>query len=208
MPRGVSMKTPDNVARARRLRAEGKSLWQVAQDIGGSVQTISAWMNDPDGALLRARKDSYAGTCGDCGGPTDGSSGRSPARRCARCIKRIGMLETKWDQAKIIEAIREWASVYGVPPTAMQWNVSAARLKGRDDWAERYANDYRQWPAQSVVQSHFPSWNEAIRAAGFSPRDRRGESLQSPPQIRNAGVRQPGAAGAGTPFDQALRRTA
>lgn len=88
MGRGISMKTPENLARAQQLRAEGKLFREIAEEIGVAVQTIDAWLNDPDGSRIRARKDSYRGTCIDCSGPTSGCNGRGPRgvpTRCARC---------------------------------------------------------------------------------------------------------------------------
>ncbi len=66
------MKTPENLARARQMRSEGKLLREIAEEIGVEVQTINSWLIDPDGSRLRARKESYRGTCIDCSGPTSG----------------------------------------------------------------------------------------------------------------------------------------
>lgn len=54
------------------------------------------------------------------------------------------------DQAEVLERIREWARVHGEPPR-------------QDDW--------RKGPIKpSLVHKLFGSWNNAIAAAGFTPR--------------------------------------
>jgi len=88
MARGRSMKTPANLARAQRMRAKGKLFREIAEEIGVAISTIDAWLNDPDGQRIRARKESYRGTCIDYSGPTSGCNGRGPRgapKRCARC---------------------------------------------------------------------------------------------------------------------------
>lgn len=68
------------------LRAEGLKYREIAAELGVPLQTVYAWVTDPDGAKLRARKASYAGRCADCGGPTTGNDGRNAApERCFSC---------------------------------------------------------------------------------------------------------------------------
>lgn len=78
----------ERVAAAARLRADGLLLREIAERMGGvSVKTVSDWLNDPDGAKLAARKESYRGSCELCGAPTSGHNGRGPRapRYCAHC---------------------------------------------------------------------------------------------------------------------------
>ena len=83
--------------------------------MGVAVQTVSAWINDPDGSRLRARKDSYRGECAECGGPTCGGDGpTNTPMLCAACVQ--------WTDEQIIDAIRAWAEGHGgIPPKQIDW---------------------------------------------------------------------------------------
>jgi transposase len=76
---GGSGTRAEKALRARALRARGMHVRDIAATMGAAPGTVRAWLNDPDGSKLRARKDSYRGACRECGAPTDGSSGRQSA---------------------------------------------------------------------------------------------------------------------------------
>jgi transposase-like protein len=65
--------SPEVRAEALRLHAEGHSYAQITARTGVPRATISAWQSDPDGSKARARKESYRGTCAECGAPTTGA---------------------------------------------------------------------------------------------------------------------------------------
>ena len=156
-----------NVARARELRAQGLLLREVAERMGVAVQTVSAWINDPDGSRLRARKDSYRGECAECGGPTCGGDGpTNTPMLCAACIQ--------WTDGQIIDAIRAWAEVHGgIPPKELDWQWAPAD---------------RSHPSGGAVVRRM-GWNEAILRAGFSVRcDRRPETQAEIERQIRAGV--------------------
>lgn len=77
-------------------------------------------------------------------------------------------LHAVWSKDKIITEIKEFADEFGRPPTAFEWNPSAARSSGWSKTADLFEN--RTWPSSTVVQYHFGSWSKAILAAGFQPR--------------------------------------
>lgn len=81
----------------------------------------------------------------------------------------------KWTPEVIVERIREWAAEHGgEPPGIVDWNPHLSRLKlGDERRALRFEIDDR-WPWFSSVIARFGSWNEAIRAAGFEPRQANG----------------------------------
>lgn len=88
----------ERVSRAERfvqitvLRRDGLTIRQVGLRLGISRSMVSEIINDPDGSKARARRESYAGVCDECGGPTDGSNGRANAPpRCLYCIQGIPM---------------------------------------------------------------------------------------------------------------------
>jgi Homing endonuclease associated repeat len=77
--------------------------------------------------------------------------------------------ESFWTRDDLIERIQAWNETYGSPPGARDWSPSMARKQGRDDIAERFERD-GCWPYVNTVQRVFGSWNEGVRAAGFTPR--------------------------------------
>ncbi len=89
--RGQTVKSPEVLAEARRLRDQGMLLRGIAERFGVSVKTVHAWLTDPDGSALRARKDSYAGVCVECGGWVSGHAGRNGrSLRCTTCGSCLG----------------------------------------------------------------------------------------------------------------------
>lgn len=81
------------IERRKALAARVTELWnggmrqeEIGTLIGLRRSTISDLIRDPDGSRGRARKDSYRGTCRECGARTSGSNGpdNAPAL-CWRC---------------------------------------------------------------------------------------------------------------------------
>jgi hypothetical protein len=130
-----------------------------------------------DAAKQRARHDRYRGVCEVCGGPTGGSNGPGKAPRfCKRCH---GPAHARWTSEAIIAAIQAWTERFGAPPTATEWNPTAARnyvaaFPNRPS-AERLSECARivveeDWPRSNTVRLRFGTWSAAIRAAGFETR--------------------------------------
>jgi hypothetical protein len=156
---------------AQRLREEGLLLREIAERMGAKRTTVSAWLCDPDGSKLRARKDSYRGECIDCGARTDGSNGRANApRRCDECSRRFRHERRIWTPDTIVEAIRAFHDQYGFVPCATDWSPALAYAHTLSD-AEVRARRYETgaWPPTATVLKECGSWNAAIRAAGFEP---------------------------------------
>lgn len=149
MSRGRTVKTPERVAVAMGLWREGMTQAEIGDLFGVTNAAISAWLRDPDGTQLRARKDRYAQPCVDCGVQTSGWRGRRVSPRCRSCANTI------WPAERIVDKICEWQRLYGELPTARQWRVQP---------------DAEDWPCTSVVQGRFGSWNAGIEAAGSTPR--------------------------------------
>lgn len=167
MPRGYQYDPALRVA-ARRMRGEGMTFQAITDALGVGKSTVANWIYDPDGSKKRARIDSYAGSCRDCGKPTDGSNGPHHApERCLGCATELlKSASAKW----MIESIQRWADEHGgVPPRSTDWNVAQRLERGELRAAEEYrAGD---WPATSGLPAKFGSWNAAIEAAGFEPRE-------------------------------------
>lgn len=110
------------------------------------------------------QRTTYSRSCVDCGKPTYNATS-SPPERCSPCTNRHNAF---WTKEKIIDAINSWADLMdGKPPSAVDWNAAQAIATGHPEKAERYRSG--SWPALSVVQYVFGSWNAAVTAAGFSP---------------------------------------
>lgn len=144
----------ERAAKAAAMRARGMTGSQIAEAMGVRPKTVYSWLDDPDGSKLAARKDSYRGTCEECGGPTDGSYGPGKAPRvCLTCIT--------WTEEAVIEAMRRWADANGgLPPRMVDWRPSG--------------------PGHPVATARVIKrigWNELLLRAGFELRcDRRPET--------------------------------
>ena len=134
----------EKVAVARELREEGLLLREIAERLGVAKQTVHAWLTDPDGSRLRARKDSYRGICQECGGPTNGSRGpgRAP-KTCLTCLT--------WSEEAILEALRAFAAVHGRSPRCCDTRDTEGLL-----------------PNAKAVVRRFGSWNAGLVAAGLT----------------------------------------
>lgn len=178
--RGVTAKTPERVAEAIALREQGWIYRDIAEHLGIARETAVQWVRDPDGTKLRARKDSYARPCIDCGGPTSGSQGRRPEPRCLQCATIIAGESRKiWTREAVALAIKEWAHRYGEPPAMADWCHHRALVRlGDGDRARRAEREMAAGAIPSVqgVIRAFGSWNAAIEASGFAPRAGHGGS--------------------------------
>lgn len=160
---------------AVRLEALGLSLPLIADRVGVSKSTIYRWLRP--GYAERSRKLSNeakrrrTGVCEDCGAETryNGHSAEVSAR-CLRCSAiRVGDRKSVWTQEAVIEAIREWALLYGDPPAIADWNPHQCEHVLHDyERPERYKAGY--WPSASWVVRRFGRWNAALVAAGFDER--------------------------------------
>jgi hypothetical protein len=81
-----------------------------------------------------------------------------------------------WTEARIIDAMREWASIHGGPPSVTDWRPASARRLGDHNRAARFHEGL--WPHASSVVTRFGGWDHAIRAAGFESRRPRPQSHQ------------------------------
>lgn len=168
--KGVTMKTPDRVAEAQRLRDAGWLYRQIAESSGVSVSTVHAWVTDPDGLELRARKDSYRGRCVDCGALTDGSNGRgNPAKRCAECSARYQHEHAVWTRERLITEAHRWRDLTGSWPVTTYWHSTVGSSRTRAAYRS-VVLEFRAltgpWPSIRAVQAVFGSWAAFMEACG------------------------------------------
>ena len=110
----------------------------------------------------------YAGECETCGAPTDGSNGRDKApKHCSMCAPAAN---AKWPRERILAKIREWAEQHGEPPSCRDWNPALAKDLGGAAAAVIERFEAGDWPWYGSVTYYWPTWNDAIAAAGFEPR--------------------------------------
>ena len=128
-----------------RMHAGGIRMPAIASELDVAVDTV--------------RKYLRASRC-DCGrnwmvrGPHCSQCGHEEATRSAAARR------TRWDQQRVVAALRRWTRLEGRPPSAEAW------LGGR--YAQgRWAREYPRWPSSGVVSGLFGSWNAAVAAAGL-----------------------------------------
>lgn len=81
-----------------------------------------------------------------------------------------------WTEQRIIDALQEWARIYGQPPTTVDWAPNIARARGNEEQARRFEEGFARgdWPWFSIVITRFGSWNRGLAAAELPTRPRRG----------------------------------
>ncbi len=131
---------------------------QVGATLGITQSAVANVLHDPDGAKQRARRESYVGTCEDCGGETRSDGTSNPSPLCAPCASA----RTKyWTADSVVDAIQRFAAVHGRPPYSTEW----IKVDPDNGYPSR-GNVYRSSSSHSGAP--FASWADAIEAAGFA----------------------------------------
>jgi transposase len=139
----------EKARRAAELRREGLTYREIGERMGGAKQsTVHAWLDDPDGSKLKARKRGYDGTCRVCGGRTNGYAGPGKAGvTCASCVVAEGIR----NRAAVVEAwnhgmtVKEIAARFGMGYDQVRGLVQFGRKKG-DGVSLHRARNRVHWP--------------------------------------------------------------
>lgn len=169
--KGIKGPTAERLALAARvaeLRAERGWSWaQIAVELDISASYVSELFRDPDGALARARKDSYARPCPDCGEPMSGSDGRDDGpEHCADCAPKYAKV---WTRDAIAESFREFYERFGRTPSAPDTQMGSPSVAAKmtpERIADAYSAGDVRLPRHSTVIEVFDSWADAQRYAG------------------------------------------
>ena len=147
----------DRAREAKRLRKSYGFIYaEIVRLMGISRSYANALVTDPDGSKQEARRETYRGTCVDCGARTTGSEGREKApKRCAACSQAKQSAEKYWTEERIIAAIQRYAAEHGRPPVATEWLYGSHGI------------NVDGYPYASQVLREMGSWGDAIEAAGF-----------------------------------------
>lgn len=131
----------ERVEAARSMHAAGESNRAIADELGVKSYTVSRY--------LRAHP------CRACADPVVGK-----AKLCHACSTRQAN-PMRWSREEVIAAVRKWVRLEGRAPTTLDWR--AVRLGG----AERWEDEFPDWPPASVGRLLFGGWNRLLEAAGI-----------------------------------------
>lgn len=143
------------------LLAEGATCREVCATLGIGHSYFYSLKADPEGLGEAARKLRYRGTCKACGRSTTGSNGLDAPSYCSHCAP--AHYHTRWTREGIIFALQEIARLTGEVPKA-----KAAFTGGYNDLPLELQG--RIGGVGTTAQKLFGSWNNAIAAAGMTPR--------------------------------------
>lgn len=169
------------IEEARVLFGRGWTTRELVDHFHVHPNTIRRWVNPEYDQLVaataRARKEKYQGECIICGTPTSGSYGTNRQTLCKKHkLKVKPKKDGIWPRERLIKAMQDWETIFGEPPSIVDWNSTQARKLGDEVRAKYFDDNKDQWPWFSQVVREFGTWNAGIKAAGFTPRPRHGTS--------------------------------
>lgn len=157
----MSLDRAANAKRVHALKATGLNGVQIAERLGLSRSYTYELLSDPEGNVVRARKDSYRGTCERCGARTDGSNGINAPVVCHRCDgpeKSARMTATFGDQRDKLAALYRSGMSFKDIAAAMGWGqknaehtVTVAMHRLRRDYGYDLPYRYPQRRGKRVV---------------------------------------------------------
>lgn len=148
---------PELRERAKQMREGGALVKTIASELGVPKPTVIRWLNPEleqrERERARKRKFEEKKRCPSCG-----KKMANTAQLCLACYRSS---QRHWTRERVIEALRAWAAENGRAPIFSDWERS-----GKDHPAIRTIT--------AGSDPTFKTWSEALEAAGFEPRKRRG----------------------------------
>jgi hypothetical protein len=129
----------ERVDAARNMHAVGESNRAIADQLGVKPYTVSRYLK--------------AHPCRTCADPVVGK-----AKFCHACSTRRGN-PMRWSEEEVVTAVHKWVRLEGKPPTSNDWRPT--RFGG----AERWEDEFPDWPPASVGRLLFGGWNRLLEAA-------------------------------------------
>jgi hypothetical protein len=130
----------ERVAAALRLEREGLDTRAIADAIGVTPATARGY--------LRSH------SCRSCADPVVGNG-----RLCHVCATRRAN-PRRWTREEVMTAVRRWIDLEGRAPTTADWRPR------RHGGAERWDEEFGDWPPSSVGRIVFGGWGALLEAAG------------------------------------------
>lgn len=158
--------TVDRAHAAAEMRAQGMYLREIGEALGISDSSVARLLDpakaDQHRLTSLEAKRRRTGTCGDCGGTTryNGHKNKGASERCKACQLDLQVASKVWTAEAIVSAVQAWAELHGQPPRVTDWQHPSG--DGGHPAATTVYN---------IPSAPFPTWNAAIMAAGFNPRD-------------------------------------
>ena len=150
----MALSREEKIAKARELRAEGRTSGQIALALGSPASTVRNWY--------------LGGNCEVCGAALDGSRGSNSPTLCAKHAAAGVRSRTK---ERAIAEIQRWVAEFGRAPSAMDWNPYAVERHPTltEETKQRKIERHRAggWPWASLVTNAFGSWSAGLKAAGL-----------------------------------------
>lgn len=166
--KGHIKRTPERVAEARLMRANGADYHRIAEHFGIAYTTAHAWVTDPDRNQELARKESYRGTCEECGAPTYG--GRGPGKAATHCVDCV-----RWTREQVLDVFSTFVILHGRSPRVIDATVGHP--------------GHGLLPHVEVAKRLFGGWNEALLAADLPlAMDRRPETQARIEELASEGL--------------------
>ncbi len=142
----------ERVDTARQLASSGWGAQAIGRHLGVSRSSVHNYL--------------HANACPDCGGPVTNPQ----AHRCSTCTTHEPAVARIWTREAVSDAIRDWHSEQGQPPSYRDWTPSR-------NSPGRWEADYPRWPSAAVVCDLYGDrsdpWNSALTHAGTQLRFRR-----------------------------------
>ncbi|HYP55661.1 MAG TPA: helix-turn-helix domain-containing protein [Solirubrobacterales bacterium] len=142
-PAGPEGTLAERVEAARRMHSAGETNRAIAEVLGVRPETVSRY--------LRAHP------CRACASPVVGDK-----KLCHTCSTRRGN-PMRWSREEVIAAVQRWIRMEGRAPTSRDWRPR--RFGG----AERWEEEFGEWPPSSVARLLFGGWGRMLEAAGTTP---------------------------------------